>query len=249
MNNQGVELTINSNNLTGKFKWNTSLNVAYNKNKVINIQGQIITAGVTLEQRAIEGEPIGVFYGQKFLGVDPETGDALYLGEDGKPTSDFENAARVVLGKSNPDWTGGFGNTFSYAGFDLNVFFVFVSGNMVNNAGGYFQSDGFYNGFDNQTTDILNAWRKPGDITSVPRIGYFYGSGYQETSSRWLYDGSYIRLRTMTLGYTVPKSALQRLGIQSARIYATGLNLWTKTKYPGDPEVNTATVTNIGPLR
>ncbi|MGN6618326.1 MAG: SusC/RagA family TonB-linked outer membrane protein [Ilyomonas sp.] len=245
MNNQGVELTINSNNLTGKFKWNTSLNVAYNKNKIINIKGQIIKAGFSLEQRAIEGEPIGVFYGQKFLGVDPETGDALFLGEDGKPTADFENAARVVLGKSNPDWTGGFTNTFSYAGFDLNVFFVFVSGNKVNNAAGTYQSDGFYNGFDNQTIDLLNAWRKPGDITNVPRIGYFYGTGYQETSSRWLYDGSYIRLRTLTLGYTIPKSALQRLGIQSARIYATGLNLWTKTKYPGDPEVNTLTVTNI----
>lgn len=245
MNNQGVELTVNSNNFVGKFKWNTSLNVAYNRNRVLNINGQIIRSGVSLEQRAIEGQPIGVFYGQKFLGVDPETGDALYLGEDGKPTTDFESAARVVVGKSNPDWTGGFTNTFSYAGFDLNVFFVFVTGNKVNNAGGYFQSDGFYNGFDNQTTDILNAWRKPGDITNVPRIGYFFGSGYQQTSSRWLYDGSYIRLRTLTFGYTLPKSVIQHLRIQSARIYATGLNLWTKTKYPGDPEVNTATVTNI----
>ncbi len=245
MDNKGIEVSLNSNNLVGKFKWSTSLNVAYNKNKVVDIKGQIIESGFSVVQRAVEGEPIGVFYGQKFLGVDPETGDALYQGEDGKPTSDFESAARVVLGKSNPEWTGGFTNTFSFAGFDLSAFFYFVQGNKVNNAAGYFQSEGFYNGFDNQTTDILNAWRKPGDITSVPRIGYFSGSGYQNTSSRWLYDGSYIRLRNVTFGYTLPKSVAKTLHIQSARIYATGINLWTKTDYPADPEVNTLTLGNI----
>jgi hypothetical protein len=248
MDNKGIEVALNSNNLVGKFKWSTSLNVAYNKNEVRDIKGQIIEVvggSSTLPQRAVEGEPIGVFYGQKFLGVDPETGDALYLGEDGKSTSDFSQAKRVVLGNSVPDWTGGFTNNFSYAGFDLSVFFYFVQGNKVNNAAGLYQSDGFFNGFDNQTIDILNAWRKPGDITNVPRIGYFYGSGYQETSSRWLYDGSYIRLRNVTFGYTLPKSVSTTLHIQSARIYAMGVNLWTKTDYPADPEVNTATLGNI----
>jgi len=117
--------------------------------------------------------PLASFYGQKFLGVDPQTGDALFLGEDGKPTTDFDNAKMVTLGNSNPKWTGGFTNTFSYKGFDLNIFFMGVFGNKVNNAAGYFMSDGFYNGLDNQTTDILNAWQKPGDKTNVPRIGYF----------------------------------------------------------------------------
>jgi TonB-linked SusC/RagA family outer membrane protein len=245
MDNKGIEVLLNSNNLVGKFKWSTSLNFAYNKNKVVDIKGQIIEAGFTVVQRAVEGEPIGVFYGQKFLGVAPETGDALYLGEDDKPTSDFSIAKRVVLGPSIPDWTGGFTNTFSYDGFDLSVFFNFVQGNKVNNAAGYFQSEGFYNGYDNQTVDILNAWRKPGDITNVPRIGYYFGSGYQNTSSRWLYDGSYIRLRNVTLGYTLPKSVAKTLHIQSARVYAMGINLWTITDYPGDPEVNTATLGNI----
>jgi len=245
MDNKGIEVLLNSNNLVGKFKWSTSLNFAYNKNKVVDIKGQIIEAGFTVVQRAVEGEPIGVFYGQKFLGVDPETGEALYLGEDDKPTSDFSSAKRVVLGPSIPDWTGGFTNTFSYDGFDLSVFFNFVQGNKVNNAAGYFQSEGFYNGYDNQTVDILNAWRKPGDITNVPRIGYYFGSGYQNTSSRWLYDGSYIRLRNVTLGYTLPKSVAKTLHIQSARVYAMGINLWTITDYPGDPEVNTATLGNI----
>jgi len=245
MDNKGIEVTLNSKNIDGAFKWTTSLNFAYNKNKVGDIGGQIIEAGFDLTQRAIEGQPIGVFYDRKFVGVDPQTGDALYQGEDGKPTSDYNSAARVVLGKSNPDWTGGFTNTFSYKGFDFNIFFIFQTGNDIYNSGGAYMSDGFYNGLDNQTTDILNAWKNPGDITNVPRIGYFYGSGYQ-TSSRWLYDGNYIRLRNATLGYNLPKSLMQRIKITSARIYVSGTNLWTSTKYPGDPEVNTQTLGNIG---
>jgi len=245
MDNKGIEVTLNSKNIDGAFKWTTSLNFAYNKNKVGDIGGQIIEAGFDLTQRAIEGQPIGVFYDRKFVGVDPQTGDALYQGEDGKPTSDYNSAARVVLGKSNPDWTGGFTNTFSYKGFDFNIFFIFQTGNDIYNSGGAYMSDGFYNGLDNQTTDILNAWKNPSDITNVPRIGYFYGSGYQ-TSSRWLYDGNYIRLRNATLGYNLPKSLMQRIKITSARIYVSGTNLWTSTKYPGDPEVNTQTLGNIG---
>ncbi len=247
MTNKGVELTLNTVNIdNGSFRWTTSINAAYNKNRVGDIGGQIIEGGYSVTQRAIEGEPIGVFYGQKFLGVDPANGDALYLGEDGKPTADFDDADMVILGKSNPDWTGGFGNTFSYKGFELNAFFTFVTGNMVNNAAGYFMSDGFYNGFDNQTTDILNAWQKPGDITNVPRIGYFYGSGYQPSSSRWLYDGDYLRLRTLSLSYSIPKNVLQSIKVSSARVYISALNLLTFTKYPGDPEVNVETLGSIG---
>ena len=245
MRNQGIEATINTVNINGKFRWVTSINAAYNQNKVLNITGQIIEGGFGLPQRAVEGEPIGVFYGQKFLGVDPQTGDAQYADDDGKPTTDYNAAARVVLGKSNPDWTGGFTNTFSYKGIDLSVFFNFVTGNKVYNAAGVYQSDGFYNGFDNQTTDVLKAWQKPGDVTNVPRIGYFYASGYQN-SSRWLYDGSYLRLRNLTLGYSLPKSVVQKFNISSFRFYVSGVNLLTVTKYPGDPEVNTQTIGNIG---
>jgi TonB-linked SusC/RagA family outer membrane protein len=246
MENKGVEIGINSTNIdNGKLRWTTSFNAGYNKNKVLDIKGQIIEAGFGLTQRAVEGLPIGEFYAQHFVGVDPETGDALYEGEDGKATSDFGAAARVALGNSNPDWTGGLNNTVTYKGFDLNVFFTFVSGNKLYNSGGVYMSDGFYNGFDNQTTDILNAWRKPGDKTNIPRIGYFYGSGFQD-GSQWLYDGSYIRLRNATIGYTLSKSLTQRMHLSSARIYLAGYNLLTFTKYPGDPEVNTEVLGNIG---
>ena len=243
MDNNGVELSLTSQNLVGAFKWSTTLNISHNSNKVGDINGQIIESGDGL-QRAVNGEPIGTFYMQKFVGVDPQTGDALYDAGNGKTTNDYDAAPRQALGSFVPKYTGGLTNTFSYKGVDLSIFFYGITGNKVFNAGGRFQSDGFYNGFDNQTVDILNAWKKPGDITMVPRIGYYNGSGYAN-SSRWLYKGDYLRLRNLTLGYSIPAAAANGLGIKSARIYVSAVNLLTFTKYPGDPEVNTNVVNNI----
>ena len=246
LENKGFEATINTTNIDGKiFKWTSSINAANNQNKILDIGGQIIEAGFGLTQRAVEGLPIGEFYAQKFVGVDPATGDALYEGEDGKPTADFGAAARLPLGNSNPKWTGGLSNNFTYKNFSLDLFFTFVYGNKLYDAGGEFRQAGFYNGFDNPTINIKDAWTGPGDITNIPRIGYYYGSGYQN-SSRFLYDGSYIRFRTASLSYIIPKSFVEKLKISSAKVYVSGENLFTITKYPGDPEVNVETLGNIG---
>jgi TonB-linked SusC/RagA family outer membrane protein len=241
MYNKGVELSFNSRNFDGDFKWSTSFNIAYNVNKVQDIDGQVITNGV---QRAIEGEPIGVFFMQEFAGVDPANGDALYYDSTGKTTSIYGQAQRRVVGQANPDFTGGFGNTFSYKGFDLNIFFTFVQGNSVFNQGGIYMESGLGNGFDNQTTRYLDRWKNPGDITDVPRAGLSYGTN-DRSSSFWLQDGSYIRLRNATLGYTLPSKVASLLKLASARLYVSGNNLWTATKYDGDPEVNTATLGNL----
>ena len=237
LENKGIELSLNSRNVDGRyFKWSTAFNIGFNKNKVKNIQGQVIEGSSF--QRAVEGEPIGVFYMQKFLGVDPDNGDALYLGEDDKPTNDYNAAKRVVVGDPNPDYTGGFTNNFSYRGFDLSIFFTFVQGNEIYNNAGRFMSSGFGGGRDNQTKGILNRWQKPGDITDVPRLSYIFGNG-ERTSSRWIYDGSYIRLRQLSIGYNLPPSVTKFFKINSARFYVAGYNLWTKTNYISDPEVNT----------
>ncbi|MBL7734411.1 MAG: TonB-dependent receptor [Chitinophagaceae bacterium] len=243
MENKGVELTLNSRNLVGKFSWNTSFNIAYNKNTVLDIQGQVIESGGGL-QRAVDNQPIGVFYMQHFVGVDPENGDALYEDADGKPTSAYQDAVRKVVGKALPDFTGALTNTLRYANFDLSIQFNFVEGNSIFNAGGIYSSSSFGNGYDNQTTDQLNGWKQPGDITNVPRAGMFYSTGYRN-SSRWLYDGSYIRLRNLVLGYTLPSSITGRWKMSSARFYLSGMNLLTFTKYIGDPEVNTYVLGNI----
>ena len=242
MENKGFEVVINTRNIDGRdFKWNTSFNLGYNKNTVTDIQGQIITSGV---QRAVEGQPIGSFFLQRFVGADPQTGEAVYLDKDGKETTVYNNSNRVVVGKANPDFTGGFTNTFSFKGLDLSIFFIFSKGNDVYNAGGIYMSSGFGNGLDNQTTELLDRWQEPGDITRIPKLSYYNATGTDE-SSRWIYDGSFIRLRNVTLGYTIPSTVTSKLKISSARLFVTGMNLWITTKYPGDPEVNTATLGNI----
>lgn len=249
MENKGVEITLNSRNIDTKdFVWTTTLNLAYNRNRVKNIRGQIFESSGG-EQRAVEGQPIGSFYMVKFAGVDPANGDALYYDADGKTTNDYSAAPKMVVGQGNPDWTGGLSNTLSYKGIDLNVLFTFVSGNSIYNRAGVYQAAGFGGGFDNQTHEMLGRWQKAGDITNVPRLSYYYGNGTAE-SSRWLYEGSYIRLRTLTLGYTLPKSVLSAVHLSSARVYVAGNNLWTKTDYISDPEVNTGSndnsISNIG---
>lgn len=237
LENKGVEILINSRNMETKdFKWSTSFNIGFNRNKVKNIQGQVIEGSSF--QRAVEGEPIGVFFMPNFIGVDPANGDGLYEGEDGRPTSNYNAAKRMVVGDPNPDFTGGFGNTFTYKGIDLNIFFTFVSGNDIYNNAGRFMASGFGGGLDNQTKEILGRWQKPGDITDVPRVSASFPSGHR-TSSRWIYDGSYIRLRQLNLGYNLPAVVLKSLKISSARVYVAGTNLWTKTDYISDPEVNT----------
>ncbi|RFS23279.1 TonB-dependent receptor [Chitinophaga silvatica] len=245
MENKGVEIMLNSINIRNRnFKWTTTLNLAYNKNRVKNIGGQIIesTGG---EQRAVEGEPIGVFYMPKFAGVDPKTGEALYVDGSGKNTTSYSDAVKMVVGKSNPDWTGGFTNTFSSHGFDLSVFFSFVQGNNIYNRAGIYQDNGFASGYDNQRVDVLNRWQKPNDITNVPRLSRYFSNGANQMSSRWISDGSYIRLKSATLGYNLPKQALDVLKISGLRLYVAGYNLWTKTKFVGDPEVNSDVMGNI----
>jgi TonB-linked SusC/RagA family outer membrane protein len=234
LDNKGVEIL-----LTGRIidkpalTWTSSFNIGYNKNKIKDINEQIIE-GAFVFSRAMENEPIGVFYMPKLVGVDPQTGDALYLDENNKPTADYSAAKRMVVGNPNPDFSGGFTNNLTFRNFDASIFFTFVSGNEIYNDAGRFMSSGFGNGFDNQTREILNAWKNPGDITNVPRSGAFYSTGHR-TSSRWLFDGSYIRLRQLTIGYTLKNIRL----INSVRFFVMGMNLWTKTNYISDPEVST----------
>jgi TonB-dependent starch-binding outer membrane protein SusC len=243
MKNSGVEFVINSDNITSKsIKWSTNVNVSVNRNKVIKLDGdQVLIPGNDgrYMNSLIVGESIGVFYGPKFAGADPANGDALYYNQDGKTTTnDYNNAGNFVVGNPNPKLIAGLGNTFSYKGFDLSVLFQGVFGNQIMNGAGGFMSASF-DWFDNQTREQLDRWQKPGDITNVPQLRLGKGNGIS-ASSRYIYDGDYIRLKNLTLGYNIPAKWLQRAKLSSARLYVTGVNLLTFTKYKGwDPEVNT----------
>ncbi|MBD0351156.1 MAG: SusC/RagA family TonB-linked outer membrane protein, partial [Flavisolibacter sp.] len=183
-------------------------------------------------------------YGKKYKGVDSQNGDALYLAADGKTTNVYSQAVDTIVGNPNPDYYGGFNNRFSYKGFDLDIQTQFVKGSDVYNIAGFFQSvNGDY--FDNQTIDQMNYWKKEGDITNVPKPRLYAGNGAGK-SSRWVQDGSYFRIKTVNLGYNLPRDLVKRIRMDNARVYVAATNLWTKTDYKGyDPEVNTTYIGNL----
>jgi TonB-dependent starch-binding outer membrane protein SusC len=242
LENKGFEIVLNTANLVGELKWNTSFNFSKNKNKITNLQDQVIQGDFL--SRAVEGEPIGIFYGPKYAGVDPDNGDALYWAKDTDgtliKTNDYNSAELMKVGDPNPDFMLGFTNSFSYKGIDLSVLFTGVFGYQVYNGGGKFMTaNGDF--FDNQTRDQLARWQNPGDITDVPQARLFGANGTGE-SSRYVYDAGYLRLKTITLGYMLPQSFISKAKLQSVRIYASAQNLLTFTDYEGwDPEVNSDT--------
>ena len=244
LENKGFELVLNSRNFVGAFTWTTNFNIATNRNRITDLNGQVIQ-GQDLN-RAVEGQPIGVFFGREFAGADPTNGDAIYYlntkNADGSlnraTTNDYNAAQQVVLGNPNPKFTGGLSNTFGYKGLDLTVFFQGVQGNKIYNGGGQYMSANASNGYDNQTTDQLNYWDKPGDQKMVPEPRLFFANG-TNPSSRYLSDGSYLRLKTLTVGYTLPQTLSNRAKLQKVRVYVAAQNLLTITRYKGwDPEVN-----------
>lgn len=243
MQNKGVEFVLNSTNINARvFKWSTSFNLAYNKNKITKLDGdQTLIPGNDGRylNSLIVGEAIGVFYGPKYAGVDPANGDALWYEQDGKTTTnEYNKAGNFIVGNPNPDWIGGITNTLSYKGLELSFLFQGVFGNQIQNGAGGFMSTGA-DWWDNQTIDQLRRWRNPGDITDVPQARFYYSNGVS-ASSRYTENGSYVRLKTMTLGYNLPASVIKKLKLSSARIYVSGVNLLTFTDYTGwDPEVNT----------
>ncbi len=254
LENKGFEFVVNTQNFVGKFKWNTSFNWANNRNKVTDIQGQVIEGGIRNMNRVVEGQPIGVFYTVEYAGVNPDNGDALFYknttGTDGSidrttvTNSGYNSAQRVVVGNPNPKFIGGITNSFSYKGIDLSVFFNGVYGNQVNfyGVGQYSSANGIYE--DNQTKDQLNAWTPENRNTDVPEARYLRGNGNQ-ASSRYIFDGSYLRLRTATLSYTLPTSLVNRVKLERVKVYVSGMNLATFTNYKGwDPEVSADSFTS-----
>jgi len=237
LQNKGLEIALNGRILDGDFKWTVGANMSFNRNLITSLPNPIIPTGNTIS-RVMQDQPLGVFYAKRYAGVDPNNGDALYYTADGGTTNRYALAPIQKVGNPNPKYTGGVNTNFSYGGFDLTALGQFTYGNDIYNAAGIYQSaNADY--LDNQTTDQLNRWQKAGDITSVPQARYGASNGTQ-TSSRWIQDGSFFRLKTVTLGYNLPATYVKRGYVQTVRIYVTGQNLATFTKYTGyDPEVNT----------
>ena len=237
LKNYGWEFSLRSHNLRRRdFSWITDFNISFNRNKVLNIDGPEIAYGVNY---VIEGEEIGVFKMPEYAGVHPMTGDALFFKNDGsgQTTTNYNEAQRVIVGSPNPNFIGGLSNSIVYGSFDVNILLNFVYGNDVYISGGRYQSANA-EWWDNQTRDQLDRWQQSGDITDVPQTRFDHRNGSQH-SSRYLHDGSYLRLRNLNVGYTLPDQIVARAGFSKARLYFTAHNLFTLTNYPGyDPDVN-----------
>jgi len=243
MENKGWEFVLNGTILQGDFKWTASVNLSTYKNKVTKLVIPVPPGTRTMGRLAV-GQPFGQFYGLMYAGVDPDNGDALYYTADKTTTNDISLANDTIVGDPNPDFYGGFNNHLSYKGFDLDVQCQFVSGGDIYNMAGFFQSvNADY--FDNQTTDQMNYWKTPGQITKVPEPRLYSGNGSIK-SSRWVQDGSYFRIKSINLGYNFPRKMISRFNIDNARVYVAGTNVLTVTKYNGyDPEVNSGFVGNL----
>ncbi|OAV72464.1 Outer membrane cobalamin receptor protein, SusC/RagA family [Bacteroidales bacterium Barb6] len=237
MMNKGFEFSVSSRNLQGQFTWNTDFNISFNKNKLKSLElQQIYTDGWTsdvLHEPVVRNEPgraLGGFFGYVSDGVDPETGNLIYrdLNDDGKISS----SDRTYIGDPNPDFTYGLTNTFSYKNINLSIFIQGTYGNDVYNCS-RIETEGMYNG-SNQSTRVLGRWRVPGQMTDVPKAGFNI-----RNADYFVEDGSYLRVKDISLSYNIKGAFLKKLGVSRLQPYFTASNLLTWTGYKGmDPEVN-----------
>ena len=238
--NKGVELGINTINIDSNFKWNSGFNISFNRNEVIKLIGEEITVGgIAGRGNAVllkEGLPLGTLYGYVFGGVDPTTGNAYYIDKNGASTFSPSEDDRVVIGDANPNFIYAITNNFSYKNFNLQIFLQGSYGNDMLNAT-RIETEGMIDP-KNQSIEVLNRWRQPGDITNIPRAS-FGNTDNSRISTRFIEDASYLRFKAVTLGYDFNDAINTKLNLTSLRIYVTGENLLTFTNYTGfDPEVN-----------
>jgi TonB-dependent starch-binding outer membrane protein SusC len=228
--NKGLEIDLTTLNVDRNWKWKTGFNFSLNRNKVLELhQGEEITAGRG-NNLIREGEPLGVFYGLNYLGVDPSTGNLVYEDVNGDGVINSEDY--VITGNPNPKFMGGMLNTFTYSKFSLSFFLQFVYGNDIYNGTRLFTEVSPTE--DNQLVSVLDRWTEPGDETDIPRIG-----DGQRWTSRFIEDGSFLRIKHITLNYHL--GGFSKAGISQARVYFSVQNAFTFTQYSGmDPDINYA---------
>ena len=240
LRNKGLEFQVTSYNTTGEFEWQSDLNLSFNQNEVIDIVGQEIFAGGVAGRGEVslvrEGEPLGSFYGYIWGGVDPDTGMAYYINREGESTFEPTAEDRTIIGNANPDFLYGFTNTLSYKNFGLSVFLQGSQGNDIFNAT-RIETEAMIDS-KNQSVVVLDRWRTPGDVTDIPRA-IAGNTDNSRLSTRFVEDGSYLRLKALTFSYDLPETLTENLNLEKLKLYATGENLFTITDYSGfDPEVN-----------
>ena len=239
MVNRGAELNLSGTVLQIKdFTWSLNANISYNFNKITELYNGVkeYERGET-STKLVVGHPLGEFYINRYAGVNPANGDALWYDKNGEITNELRDEDKVLLGKTYiAPWQGGFGTALSWKGLSLTAQFSWVADRWMLNNDRYFdESNGRFATY-NQSRRLLNRWKKPGDITDIPRHGE-----YTEFDSRLLEDASFLRLKNVNLSYSFPAELLQKSRIiRGLRVYAQAQNLLTFTNFSGlDPEGTT----------
>ena len=236
MVNRGVELNLNATLLDiNDFMWSVNANVGYNRNKLVELYNGVTEYELAnTNTKLVVGHSVGEFYINRYAGVNPANGDALWYDKDGNITTELRDEDKVLVGKNyHAPWQGGFGTNLGWKGITLSAQFSWVADRwMVNNDRYFDESNGRFATY-NQSNRLLDRWKKPGDITDIPRHGV-----YTEFDSRLLEDASFLRLKNLMLGYSLPADLLKKTGfIRGLRFYAQAQNLFTFTKFSGlDPE-------------
>jgi TonB-linked SusC/RagA family outer membrane protein len=267
MENKGIELTVRSRNIEGDFTWDTDFNISYNENKVTSLNDSVPMASGYLgfdfqPARIAEGHAVREFYGYVTDGIfqnqqevedhavqipgnDPynrtSAGDIRFkdLNSDGV----IDDGDRTYLGNPSPDLIFSMNNKFSWHGFDFSIFIQGVQGNEILNANRIW-SEGMAVAV-NQTSATLNRWQQEGDMTDIPRAVFNDPNKNTRASDRWIEDGSYLRVKNIVFGYNLPNRWIERFGMQRARVYFSGSNIYTFTNYEGvDPEVGADGIDN-----
>jgi len=236
MVNLGAEINANATVLSiGDFSWNLNANVSYNYNEITELYGDVKEYELAnTNTKLVVGRPLGEFYINRYAGVNPANGDALWYDKDGKITTELKDSDKVLIGKTfHAPWQGGFGTALSWKGLSLSAQFSWVADRyMINNDRYFDESNGRFATY-NQSRRLLKRWKNPGDITDIPRHGE-----YTEFDSRLLEDASFLRLKNLMLSYNIPANLLKKtVVIRGLRIYAQAQNLLTFTNFSGlDPE-------------
>lgn len=240
MVNGGVELQLNADIIRSRnFTWNISANVSYNKNRITELYGDITEYEISSTSTKLKkGHSFGEFYINRFAGVNPANGDALWLDAKGNITTEFRESDKIMLeGKSYiAPWQGGFGTSLMWKGFTLSAQFSWVADRwMFNNDRFFEESNGLYSSYNQSRRLLTDRWKKPGDVTDIPRYGVT-----PQMDSRFLENASFLRLKNVMLSYSLPSRMLRKTKFfTAARIYVQAQNLFTFTPFTGmDPEAS-----------
>lgn len=236
MVNRGVELSLSATVVNrDKFNWTTTFTFAHNHNEITDLYGND-TIVVSTKIRTV-GESLQTFYLAEWAGVNSADGSPMWYDENGNPTKDYNKARKVIAGSADPKFTAGWNNNLTYGNWALNFMFYCSYGNLIfNQLNNELIADGATTEL-NQSVEALDYWKEPGDNAKNPKVVQNNGSNSNRFSTRYLEDGSYVRLKNVQLSYTIPSQVCEKIKLSRCMIYAQVQNPFVWTKFSGlDPE-------------